>query len=131
MPIKTEIDELRRLKTVVFEGRITLSEFIEYRNTIVPDSMRNYDVCYADLSRITNFEFGFDAIMPHANRVSKLSNARGRFTEIILATNDLGFGFARMYEQLIGSDVDLRLFRDEAAAKAALQAALSTLDASS
>ena len=128
MPIRSEIDELRRLKTVVFEGQVTLSEFADYRDTINPEKMRQYDVSYADLSRITDFAFGFDAIMPHASRVTKLTNSGPKFVEIILATSDLGFGFARMYEQLVGPSVDLQLFRDETAAKAALQAALVKFD---
>ena len=83
---------------------------------------------YIDLSRVENFEVGFEQLAPHAEVIKALmSGAAHRWIEVICAPSDVGFGLGRMYQSLIDGALDIRVHRDEVAARADWQRVLDQL----
>lgn len=124
MPIRYKLNTIRRLKTVDFVDRVTEKEFADYRKTLSEHEMRQYDVAYIDLGGMTDCDFGYGDVRPHANHVSESRGENSRFIEIVWAPADLAYGLARMYQSLVESNIDVRLFRDETEARNALDEAL-------
>lgn len=126
MPIQVELNSELRLKTVVFTGRVTTPEFVEYGMSLAPVNMREYDVAFINLGAMTECEFGYDSVWPHANRASQRDTCRSRFIEVIFAPSDVGYGLARMYQSLVEEPIEVHLFRDEVESRAALTEALAS-----
>jgi hypothetical protein len=127
MPIQADIDAERRVKTVVFSGQITAQEFGTYSETLSADHMSQYDVVFIDLGQVTDFEFGYKSIRPHANRAAERDPQQTNFTEIIWAPTDIAYGLARMYQTLVAPRIDVQLFRDESEARSRLASALHSI----
>lgn len=120
MPIRYEVDKELRLKTTVFSERVTEHEFVQYSASLSPEQMSQYDVVFVDFSQMTDCDFGYQSISPHAVRASLRNTANRSFNEIILAPTDVAYGLARMYQTLVDGKTDVKLYRDETEARTAL-----------
>lgn len=111
------------LLVVAFSGVITKSELLkgaqemaelEAREPVTPSRLN-------DLTAVTDLEIEFET-MHQFSLLRKESPLKNATRSAIVVSNDLQFGFARMYQTMNGNpQLEIRVFRDQAEALAWLE----------
>lgn len=115
MPITTSIDTETGLRTHVLIGAVSLEELkdalreVYERPDFRPEADTLCDLCQADLG-----QFSHAAVKGIVDYVAKHRGAPPGARTAVVVGRDLGFGLARMYEQMLMASTNLRVrvFRD-------------------
>ena len=99
MPITFEIDRARKTVFAQATGTITKDDFFSYQKALqAPVELRYFNECI-DLSTAEDFEGATDTNMMGLARMSvQLDDPAQPTLLAIIATSDLHYGLARMYE---------------------------------
>lgn len=114
MPITFELQESRDVLQILFSGDVTSSEMVTYiREWERKPKLDRQVVAYADLSEVTAFDVDSGLLMGHGQTMSQRYQMEGDLlAAVILAPDDLTFGYARMFQMFSGDDFPVFLFRD-------------------
>ena len=124
MPIETRIDTETGLRTHVLIGSVSQEEVedalgeVYSRPDFLPDADTLCDLREANLGQLSH-----TVIKSIADYVAKNRGAKSGARTAVVVGRDLGFGLARMYEQMLMASTDLRVrvFRDTDEAMAWLE----------
>jgi len=115
MPAAYEIDEQRRLVITTASDRLTLADALAHQQKLLKDP--RFDPSFSQIMDLTNVtEFALEAA--DIRKVAARSVFSPTSKRAIVASTDLGYGYARMFEILreIAGENGVRVFRklDEA-----------------
>jgi hypothetical protein len=118
MPVRQRWDEELRTLFVTLSGPVSDQEFVDFatelvgRNDIPPAHME-----FIDLSELKRTDVEATSLREAATTFRGLDTTVFETRVAILATSDVAFGLARMYQSFRGdSTVEFEVFRDRAAA---------------
>jgi hypothetical protein len=122
MPIAYEIDHRNRLVTATPHGRMSDADIFGYQHEVWGRTeVRGYDELF-DLAEVREIEFVSSQRVTELAELAEQMDAPGIRTRLaIVATSDLHFGLARMYQSQreMGADGtrEVRVFRDRKSAE--------------
>ncbi len=99
MPIVFEYDEENNILYEKGEGTISLDEFIEYREKLAGIKIRSGLRCLADY-REAVVNYSYDEMWSALTNINKVADNFEDIRIAICASDDLGFGMARMYSSI-------------------------------
>ena len=124
MPIETRIDTETGLRTHVLIGRVSLEELKDALGEVYarPDFRPEGDTL-CDLRQADLGQFSHAVVKDVVDYVAKHRGAPPGARTAVVVGRDLGFGLARMYEQMLVASADVRVmvFRDTEEAMAWLE----------
>jgi len=111
MPATYEIDKPRRLVVTTGSGFLTLADALTHQQKLLKDP--DFDPSFSqimDLTRITEFALEANDI----RRIAQTTIFSRESRRAIVASNDLAYGFGRMFEILreIAGENGVRVFRN-------------------